>query len=167
MSKATEKSELGQRHDAQVVGGVMAGGVGRHVGEDQVGGAAEALEDEADVGVLGDVALEELGAGDRRDGEEVDADHLGGTAFEGDLGPAAGGGAEVEDAHAGLEEVAAVVELDELEGGAGAVAGLAGADDVGVVDLAGEPALLGERSALGGAQALAGQAQAAVVVGHA
>ena len=48
-----------------------------------------------------------------------------------DLRPAAGRGAEIDDALARREQPVAVVELDQLEGRAGAIAFGMGARDVG------------------------------------
>ena len=64
-------------------------------------------------------------------------------ALRRDLRPAAGRGAEIDDALARLQQAVLVVDLEELVGGARAVALALGAGDVGVVELALEPALRG------------------------
>ena len=76
----------------------------------------------------GDVFHQGGGTADGADGEEVEAEDegTGGRAGDGDLKPAAGGGAEVEHAAGAVEEPELVVELEELEGGARAVALLLG-----------------------------------------
>src|SRR3546814_16641284 len=56
------------------------------------------------------------------------------------LGPAARRAAEVNHAGAALQKVEAVVELGQLEGGQRAIAALARLGDVGVVELALQPA---------------------------
>ena len=66
---------------------------------------------------------DELDAGQGIDGQEVDADDppppLGAAdALSGKLRPAAGRGAEIDDALAGLEEAVLLVDLQELVGGA-------------------------------------------------
>src|SRR6185312_7569573 len=79
--------------------------------------------------------------------ENVDRDHLAlpvrrADAPGRDLAPAAGRGAEIDHAAAGLEHAMLVVDLDQLEGGAGAQAFAPGARHIGIVELAFEPALL-------------------------
>ena len=54
--------ELGQRHDAQVVGRAVPGGVGRHVGQHQVGGAAERRQRRRLHRLVPEVALDDRGA---------------------------------------------------------------------------------------------------------
>ena len=57
-----------------------------------------------------------------------------------DLAPAAGRGAEIDDAQARLQQMVAVVDLDQLVGGARAIALGLGALHVGVVEVALQPA---------------------------
>ena len=70
----------------------------------------------------------EIDAGDRRHVQEVDRHHPAlarrprRTRSRRHLAPAAGRGAEIDDALAALEEAVLVVDLDQLEGGARAVA---------------------------------------------
>lgn len=73
---------------------------------------------------LGDVLLDADGAAHGADGDEVDPDDeaADGDSLDGYLHPAAGGGAEVEDAAGGAEEAELGVELDELPCRAGSVA---------------------------------------------
>src|SRR5262249_49959222 len=69
---------------------------------------------------------------------------LGLDPLDRDLDPAAGRAAEVDHARARPQEAELVVELQELEGGARAVAALAGLGDIRVVELALQPALRGD-----------------------
>ena len=63
------------------------------------------------------------------------------TRLRRDLAPAAGRGAEIDDARARLQQMVLVVDLDQLVGGARAIALALGARDIGIVELALEPAL--------------------------
>jgi hypothetical protein len=83
-------------------------------------------------------------AGDRLDRQQVDADDGARAALQRHLGPATGSGAEVEHAHALLDDVEAIVEFDELKGGARPPAVLLRRRDIGVVELARQPALRGD-----------------------
>jgi hypothetical protein len=135
-----------------VIGPGVAGGGRRHVAQDHVGRAAEGLAQKAG-GILGqEVVAQNGGPRDRLHLLDVDGDDpaalpalsAGGGAghphpLHGDLGPAARGRAQVDDALAGGKEMKPVVELDELEGGPRAVAALARLGDVGVAQLALEP----------------------------
>ncbi len=60
--------------------------------------------------------------------------------LDGDLGPAAGRCTKVDDATAGLEDVEALIQLSEFEGGALAVAKAFRRAHVRVVELALQPA---------------------------
>ena len=60
-------------------------------------------------------------------------------ALCGDLAPAAGRGAEIDDAAAMLEQAIFVVDLDQLEGGARTKAFLLGARHIRIGELAFEP----------------------------
>ena len=125
-------------------GGVGVGDAGKvwgEVGEDEVGGFSERVGD----GGLGvgeeEVALDGDGAGDGLNGEEVGGDDfaVGLGELGGDLRPSAGGGTEVGDEGAGMEEVVGFVDLEEFEGGAGAVSLGAGGADIRVALLALSP----------------------------
>ena len=59
------RGRLGKRHDAQMVGLPMAGGVGRHVGEDDVGLAVQHGLEPVRRGFVEEIELQELNAGDR------------------------------------------------------------------------------------------------------
>ena len=61
--------------------------------------------------------------------------------------PAAGRGAEIDDARAGLQQAVLVVDLDQLVGRARAIALALGGGHVGIVELPLEPALRGGRCA--------------------
>mgnify|MGYP000906277445 CR=1 FL=1 len=83
---------LAQRHDLQVIGLAMAGGVRRHVGDDRVGLAAhDGLEPFR--GVLGEeIEMQDLGPGDRIHRADVEPDDraLRPRPLDRDLSPAAG-----------------------------------------------------------------------------
>ena len=124
--------ESGEFGVAGLVGVGDSGEVGREVGEDQVGGLPEGGDDFFTGLGPGEVALDEGRAGDGLDREEVGGDDFpaGIGELDGDLGPAAGRGAEVDDGESGPEELVGLVDLEELERGAGAVSfGAGGADE--------------------------------------
>ena len=128
--------QLGQRHDAQVVGGVVPGGVRRHVGQHQVGLAGQRRQHRLlRRGVL-EIPLQHDGAGDRVHRQQVERHDpaAGRDAFQRHLGPAARRGAEVDHPGARLQQPDLVVDLEQLEGGARAVAAGLGGADIGVVD---------------------------------
>ncbi len=64
---------------------------------------------------------------------------VGTDALRRDLRPATGRRAEIDDARAALQEMEALVELDQLEGRARAIAEALGLGDIGIVELAREP----------------------------
>ena len=68
----------------------------------------------------------------------------------GDLRPAAGSGAEIDHALAGLQEIVLLVDLQQLEGRPRAVALALRPRHVGIVELALEPYLRRERALVGG-----------------
>jgi len=70
-------------------------------------------------------------------------------ALRRDLAPAAGCCAEIENDHAGLQELVLVVDLFQLVGGARAKTFLLGAPHIGIVELALEPTLGGNGTAFG------------------
>ena len=72
-------------------------------------------------------------------GDELALALLGADALRRDLRPAAGRRAEIDDARAALQEMEPLVELDQLERRARAIAEALGLGDIGVVELAGEP----------------------------
>lgn len=92
----------------------------RPVVEDDVeGGATVVVHELLDARFTlrpGDILLDGERAADWGNGREVDAEDevADGDALDGDLHPAAGGGAEVEDGGGGFEEAELGVELDEL-----------------------------------------------------
>ena len=91
----------------------------------------------------------EVDAGDGVDIQEIDADHPALALRRAhlrrrDLRPAARRRAEVDHALAGLQQMILVVDLDELERGARAIALALGPRDIGIVELALEPARLGD-----------------------
>ena len=87
--------------------------------------------------------MPELDPFDRVHLQEIDGDHPSPALAHArgrDLTPAAGRGAEIDDALTRLHELVLVVDLDELIGRAGAKAFAARLGDIGVVELAFEPA---------------------------
>ena len=141
---------LAERHDAQVVGLFVARGGSGHVAHDHIGFAAEPGLD-LFIGVIGhEIELVELRTCDRFDLLQVDAQDRALRlalflaqridAGHGDLAPAAGRAAEVHDAGPGYEKTVFIVDLEDFEGRAPAIAFGLGAGHVGIVELAFEPA---------------------------
>ena len=94
-----------------------------------------------DDGLVGEVTLDEIDVRHRVHGQDVGGQHAALPADElaGHLRPAAGRGAQVQDAHAGLDQPVLFVELDELVRGARAIAVLLRLFDEGIVDVAAQP----------------------------
>ena len=102
-----------------------------------------------------EVHLPELHPFDRVHLQEIDGDHPSPALMRAnprrrDLAPAAGRGAEIDNALARLEQLVLVVDLDELVGRARPVAFAARLGDVGIVELALEPAGRGRCALAGG-----------------
>ena len=77
----------------------MADGVGRHVGQDEIGCAAERIDEQGGRGIGHEVHLHDGHALDRVDRQQVDPDHRGvRQAALDDLAPAARRDAEIDDA---------------------------------------------------------------------
>ncbi len=135
-------SGFGEQHDLQMVGLGMAGGRGRHVAEHDIGKAVQAALQFVGRLVAHEIHLDEVGAGDGVDRQQVDADHLAAfaDAIDRHLAPAAGRGAEIHHACAGLEEMKLVVELQQLERRARAIALLLCLGDIRIVELPLQPA---------------------------
>ena len=134
---------LDQRHDLQMIGRTMTGGVGGHVGQHQVGRAAEhRLELVRRIGVE-KVDLREFSAGNRIHRQDVDADDASARAdaLDRDLAPAAGRGAQIDHARAALQHVMLVIDLGQLERRARTKALALGARHIRIVELALEPQL--------------------------
>ena len=89
--------------------------------------------------VGGDIAKGLLGGGN------MPAIHLA-HAVGGDLRPTTRRGAEIDDAHVRLQQMIAVVHLQQLIGGAGTISVALGARDIGVVELALQPQRRGQRA---------------------
>src|SRR6185312_4662312 len=95
-------------------------------------------------GGIEEVLLEDDDARDRLDRQDIERDDLavarrGADAFGRDLAPAARRRAEIDDSRSPLQEMKPVVELDQLEGGARAIALALGLGNIGIVELALEP----------------------------
>ena len=134
-----------------MIGLRVADRVGGHVGEDEVGRAAERLPEPVGRRIVHEVHLQDRRALDRVGGQQVDADHDRlRQPLAHDLRPAARRDAEIDDPLRALEEAEALVELDQFVGGARAIALGLGALDIGIVELALEPAGRADLAALGG-----------------
>ena len=110
----------------------------RHVAEHDIGRPTERLSHPVGSRRIAEITGEQGRARHRVGRQQVDADDLG-AARDRDLGPAARRAAEIDDPPARLQQMEAVVELDQLEGGARAVAKAVRLGDIGVVQLAGQP----------------------------
>ena len=81
-----------QGDDAQMVGGGVTGRVRCHVGEHEVGRTAHQRAQPRGKLRVVEVVLDDTGARDRLDRQQVDPDHPGGSALHRNLCPAAGCG---------------------------------------------------------------------------
>src|SRR5690606_27547839 len=118
-----------------------AHGVGRHVQQDQIGGAVERRFERLRRFVGHEVHLQDRHAFERLGFEQVDADHAGrGRTLAHHLAPSPRRDAEIDDAFGALEQAEPVVEFDQLVRGAAPVAFGFGLLDVRVVELPLEPA---------------------------
>ena len=157
---------LGERRRAHLVGGAVAGGGRRHVAQNHVRGPAQRGAERCRRALGEEVLGEHPGALERRHLGRVDRQHSPAAGLSGldpldrHLAPAPRGGAQVDAARARAKEKEALVALDELDGGARAVALGARLGDVGVLELAPEPARRRELAALGGLQPRASAAAA-------
>ena len=68
------RARLDQAHGAQMIGLRMADRIGRHVGKDEVGRAAQRLAQPAGRLIGHEVHLKDSRAGDRIGGQQIDAD---------------------------------------------------------------------------------------------
>ncbi len=132
------KCVLGQGDNAQMVGRGVPRRRRRHVAQYEVGRAAERHANGIGGGGIAEIADEKARPGNRVGRVEVDTDHDG-VPLYGDLGPAAGSAAEIDDTPAGRQEMKAGVELDQLEGGARAKPLPLRLGDKRVVELAFQP----------------------------
>src|SRR5262249_35933282 len=142
-----------ERHDLEMVGPAMAGCVCGHVGEYDIGRAAKHGLDFVRGARIEKVALDEFDARHGRHWETIDRHDLppplrAADALRRDLAPAAGRRTQIDHPRPLLEQMVLVVDLDQLEGGAGAKTFALGARDVRVVELSFEPALRRRRTAL-------------------
>ncbi len=137
---------LDQADDAELVGLAVTGGVGGHVGHHDVGAAPEHGLELVRRVVLHEVELREVDAGDLRHVQQIDRDDLAlavdrADALGGDLAPAARRSTEIDHGHAVLQQPVFVVDLEQLESGARAIAQSLGLDDIGIVELPLQPEL--------------------------
>src|SRR6476660_9484259 len=132
-----------------MIGLAMSGRVGGHVGENAVGRPAEHLLQACRRIRLVEIHHCKVGAGDRIDMQEIDADYAA-LAFRrtdalcSDLRPAARRSTEIDNALTGFQQMVLVVDLDELERGARTKAFEPRPRDIGIVELALEPERRGE-----------------------
>ena len=106
-----------------MVGLRMADGVGGHVRQDEVGLGAERLAQRVGRGVVHEIHLEDLDPVDRLGLQQIDpGDARAGRAAADDLAPAARRDAEVDHRLGALEQVEALVELEQFIGRAAAIA---------------------------------------------
>ena len=139
---ANSQRGLDQAHRAQMIGLRVADGVRRHVGQDEIGRAAERLAQPVRRGVVHEIHLQD---GRRRRSDRSAAGRCRrslacGRRWRTTWRPAARRDAEVDHALGALEEAEALVELDQFVGGARAIALGLGALHIGIVELALEPA---------------------------
>ena len=149
------QARLDQRHGAQMIGLLVADGVGGHVRQNEVGRTAERLPEPVGRAFVHEVHLQDGDAIDRVGRQEVDADYRRLRRLAANhLAPAARRNAKVDDRLHALEQPEALVELEQLVRGAAAIILGPGALDVGVVELAFEPARRRNFAALGGLEPL-------------
>ena len=135
------RAGLDQAHGAQMVGLLVADGVGSHVAHDELRLAAQRLLERGGGSIGHEVHLKDRHAFDRLHRQQVDAHHRRPGGFLAhDLAPPAGRDAQVHHAGYPLEQRIFLVELDELVGGAAPVTLGLGLLDVGIVELTLEPA---------------------------
>ncbi len=138
------RREFDQADDLQMIGLAMAGRIGGHVRQDDIGLAAQPVAK-----LLRRRRIEKIhdfgfDARQSRDLQKIDADHsatavLAADLLRRDLRPAAGRGTQIDDILARLENMIALVDLDQLESRALAIAFELGAHDIGIVQLALQP----------------------------
>ena len=144
--------QIGQRHDPQMVGIGVPRRIGRHVRQHQIGFPAHQPRQAPRHRVIHEIPLHDGRARDRIDREQVDADHLRGPALDQNLRPAARRGAKVDAAQPAADEMETLIQLDQLERRARAVALLLCRPHVGVIELARQPFLRRRRPPARGAQ---------------
>src|ERR1700722_18907882 len=127
----------------------MAGGVRRHVREDNVGIAAEHILETIRRGDIEKVEFEEFDPGHRLELENIERDHaaLGADALERNLAPSAGRRPEIDHAGTLLEEMILVVDLGEFISRSRAKALPLGARHIRIAELAFEPSPRRQRAA--------------------
>ena len=144
---------LHQPHGAQVIGLLVAHGIGRHVRQHQVRRTVKfGFQRGGRLGVH-EIHLQDRDAFDRLCLQQVDADHGSlGRALAHHLRPAARCDAEVDHSPRGPDKAEAVVQLDQLVGRAAAIAVGLGLLDVRIVQLPLQPSLGADLAFLGGLQ---------------
>ena len=125
-----------------MIGGAMAGGGRGHVGQHQIGLAAQRLFQHLRHAFVHKIALEDFDPGDRLHRQNVGGDDLAAAAkpLRGDLAPAARRRAEIEHQRAGPQQMEFAVEFFQLERRARTVAFGLRRGDVRIVKLALKPA---------------------------
>ncbi|MNT04002.1 hypothetical protein D3C72_1385640 [compost metagenome] len=137
-------SDFAQMHGADMVGLLVPGGGRRHIRQYQIRRAANGLHQLFGCCRIKEVELQDFYAGNGIDFEKIDrrdADIvLGGIRhLRSDLRPASGCGTKVDDAGRALQYLMLVVDFQQLEGGAGAIAFKLGALHIGVIDMTFKP----------------------------
>src|SRR5438552_4220563 len=129
-----------RRHElarARIVRLPDSGQLGREVREDDIGGLTQMLQHDPPRGRIPDITAHQAQVRRRQrlDGDQVDADHAtaGADRLEGHLKPPTRPCAQVDDGVAAPEKPEAGVQLRELVGAAGTVAGGPGAAVVGIL----------------------------------
>ena len=128
-----------------MIGGAVARRRRRHVAQDHIGRPVQRLFDARRRAGGEEIESQHRRPRDRVHAADIDGDELAlGLArldpLGGDGGPAARRRAEIDHPLAGAEKTEALIDLDELEGGARTKAEALGLGDVGVVELTLEPA---------------------------
>jgi hypothetical protein len=156
---------LGKADNSEMVRLLMTHGVGGHVRQNHVRGAAEPLDQPLRRLGREEIEFYEFGTGKRFDRQEVDSDNaaaaLGAPDLPScDLRPAARRRAKVHNPMPRLQQLELLVELQELVGGSRPIALALRPRHIVVVELALEPTLGGNRAFAGGLHPLLEAARA-------
>ncbi len=144
--------QLRQRHDADVIGRRMSGGIRRHVGQHEVGLAAQQLQQRRLTRWVHDVALDQRRARDRFDRQQVDSHHARRAALQRHLSPTPGRRPQIQHQPTLADQMIALVQLDQLERGPRAPTLALRRLHIGVVQLPPQPTLLRRAAPARGAQ---------------
>src|SRR4029077_16604245 len=122
----------------------VAGGRRRHVAQHEIGRSAQRGADLTGGGKVAEITGQQRSARHGGGLLQVDPDQramafAGADPGGGDLGPAARRATEIDDPYARPQQMVALVELDQLEGGARVVPEAVRLGDIGIVQLTVEP----------------------------